>query len=93
MGQSNSAPTSANVISSPTEKIGWQYTGQKNTISLANAQARPQTINRHPNMKRELNRMNAAVASPAAASPAASPATGGSRRKRRNKRKTRRHKK
>jgi hypothetical protein len=87
MGQSNSAPTSANVISSPTEKYGWQHTGQKNTISLANAQARPQTINRHPNMKRELNRMNAV------ASPAASPATGGSRRKRRNKRKTRRHKK
>jgi hypothetical protein len=83
MGQSNSAPTSANVISSPTEKFGWQHTGQKNTISLANAQKRPQTLNMHPNMKRELNRMNAVAPTVA----------GGSRRKRRNKRKTRRHKK
>ena len=87
MGQSNSAPTSANVISSPTEKFGWQHTAKRNTIPLANAQARPQTLNMHPNLKREPNRrLNAAQN-------AAAPSVGGSRRKRRNKRKTRRHKK
>ena len=85
MGQSNSAPTTSNVISAPNATVPWASAPK--TVSLANAQARPQTLNMHPNLKREPNRrMNAAPN-------AVAPSTGGSRRKRRNKKKTRRHKK
>jgi len=87
MGQNNSLPTTSKEISTPQATIGWQQAPK--TVSLANAQSKPQTLNMHPNLKRELNRRSNAAA------PLAAPPMGGSRkqRKQRKHKKTRRHKK